>query len=181
MEVRGIRYAQKTWRTPGIQQKAEQTAQRAMTEGFVKQVQQLAKQDAQRGVYMGSAYRQLQQQQMKQFVSPDRSRPMAQMTALLQQAARQREPMLELLDNLLGHCSGKLHSSPQGQTAQIYAPNGEIIASYNSLGSGWTISQTKAESKFQSAAAVAYLQAFRQARAEINAAQAPSQGVDLRA
>ena len=179
MQIRFLRqsgpsYAAKQGRTPAIQRDAEQKAQSAMTDGFVSQLQQQAKRDAQRGVYMDGAAIQLQRAQMRQFVSPDRAGPIGQTTALLQQAARQKDPMLELLDNLLNQCSGKIQSSPQGQTAELYAPNGEIIASYNSLGSGWTEIQTKAEQKFLSAAAIVYAQAFREARAEQKAARVPS-------
>lgn len=169
----GPSYAAKWGKTPKIQQEAEQKAQSAMTDGFTSQLEQQAKRDARRGVYMDGPAIQLQRAQMRRFVSPDRSGPIAQTTSLLQEAARQKEPMLELLDNLLNQCSGKLHSSPQGQTAELYAPNGEIIASYNSLGSGWTEIQTKAEQKFLSAAAVVYSKAFREARAEMKAAQPP--------
>lgn len=177
-------YAAKWGKTAKIQQDAQRKAQSALTDGFVGQLQQQAKRDAQRGVYMDGAAVQLQRAQMRRFVSPDRARPMAQMTALLEQAARQKDPMLELLDNLLDQCSGKMRSGPQGQTAEIYAPNGEIIASYNSLGGGWTEIQTKAEQKFLSAAAMVYAKAFREARAEAKAspASAPAKGaLDLRA
>lgn len=190
MQIRFLRqsgpsYAAKQGRTPAIQRDAEQKAQSAMTDGFVSQLQQQAKRDAQRGVYMDGAAIQLQRAQMRQFVSPDRAGPIGQTTALLQQAARQKDPMLELLDNLLNQCSGKIQSSPQGQTAELYAPNGEIIASYNSLGSGWTDINTKAENKFLSGAAAVYSQAYKEARAELRAAAVPPDGaeetaVDLR-
>ena len=44
-------------------------------------------------------------------------------------------------------------------------------ASYNSLGGGWTDIQTKAEHEFFSESASVYLQAFREARAEMQSSQ----------
>ena len=70
-----------------------------------------------------------------------------------------------------GDCFGKIHHNSGGQTAEIYAPNGETIASYNSNGGGWTVIQTQEELKFQGEADAVYAQAFREARAEMAAAQ----------
>lgn len=101
--------------------------------------------------------------------------------------AKEDDPLLELLNSLLrrlsgkvqrsngetyvslskmsGNCSGTIHRNPGGQSAEIYAPNGENIASYNSTGGGWTVIQTKEELKFQGEADGVYAQAFREARA----------------
>lgn len=156
---------------------------RAMTDGFIRRMESLAKRDAQRGVYMSREAVSVRHEQMRQWVSPDRARPVSQVTVLLREAAKEHAPLLELLDKLAGGCSGKIQSDPLGQTAEIRAPNGEVIASYNSPGGGWTEIQTKAERKFLSEAAAVYAQAFREARAERNAAQnsVPSGGaaVDL--
>ena len=54
-------------------------------------------------------------------------------------------------------------------TAEIYAPNGEMIAGYNSNG-GWTEVSTEAEYQFLNQADQIYYDAFKEARAEINAA-----------
>ena len=54
-------------------------------------------------------------------------------------------------------------------TAEIYAPNGEMIAAYNSNG-GWMEISTEAEDQFLHQAAQIYSDAFKEARAEINAA-----------
>ena len=53
-------------------------------------------------------------------------------------------------------------------TAEIYAPNGEMIAGYNSNG-GWTEVSTEAEYQFLHQADQIYHDAFREAREEINA------------
>lgn len=54
-------------------------------------------------------------------------------------------------------------------TAEIYAPNGEMIAGYNSNG-GWTEISTEAEYQFLHQADQIYYDAYKEARAEINAA-----------
>lgn len=68
------------------------------------------------------------------------------------------------------------------QTAEIYSPEGEVLASYNSFGGGWTIIPTKAESVFINETSDIYMQAFREARAEMKAAApADTAAVDIRA
>ena len=94
---------------------------------------------------------------------------MWQVTAFLTESAKEQPLLLELLDRLMGNCSGKIQSDSVGQTAEIYSPDGEMIAGYNSLGAGWTSVQTKAEQKFLSEAATAYAQAFKEARAQLKA------------
>ena len=64
-------------------------------------------------------------------------------------------------------CSANLKISSIQQVAEITAPNGENTASYNR---GWTDIQTKEEHRFFSESASVYLQAFREARAEMKAA-----------
>lgn len=59
------------------------------------------------------------------------------------------------------------------KTAEIYSSDGEMIASYNSHGGGWTIQLTQAESKFLRESAMIYKQAFDAARTEMNATTPP--------
>ncbi len=180
-------------KAPAVQKNSDKTAKNAMTDGFVERIKSLAKEDAQKDIYMDKGYLQLQHSQMKRCVSPDRSVPMAQATQVLQAIAKEDDPRLELLNSLLkrlsgkiqrkdgqtlvslgkmsGDCFGKIHHNSGGQTAEIYAPNGETIASYNSNGGGWTVIQTQEELKFQGEADAVYAQAFREARAEMAAAQ----------
>lgn len=181
------------WGKGSKTQGAEKTAKSAMTDSFVERIKSLAKEDAQKGIYMDKGYLQIQRSQMKQYVSPDRSGPMAQATQVLQAVAKEDDPRLELLNSLLKRlsgkiqrkdgqtlvslgklsegCFGKIHHNSGGQTADIYAPNGETIASYNSNGGGWTVIQTQEELKFQGEADAVYAQAFREARAELATTQ----------
>ena len=188
----GFSEAAKWGETPQIQKKAGVTAKKAMTDSFVEQLKEYAKKDAQKGVYMDQEAIQLRRSQMSQYVSPDRS-GMAQANQVLQKVAKDdgENVLLEFLDRMLGinakvrknsdkqtfvtmsgmagNCSGRVHHNSTGQTAEIYSADGEMIASYNSHGGGWTIQQTKAESKFLQESAMIYKQAFDAARAEINA------------
>ena len=203
------REAAKWGQTPQIQKKATETAKNAMTDSFVEKIETLAQKDAQKGIYMDNEYVQLQLDQMKKYVSPDRSGPMGQATQVLQELKKEDDPLLELLNNLLrrlsgnvqhskghtlvslsgmsGNCSAKITSNSGGQTAEIYSSDGEMIAGYNSLGGGWHIVQTKAETKFLGEAASVYAQAFKEARAEMKAAaqnqvsQSDSSNVNIRA
>ena len=164
------REAAKWGKTPEIQNKAEKAAANAMTDSFVEQVKAQAKKDAKQGVYMSQTYIQMQKSHMNQFVSPDRSGPMAQVSNLIQEAMKSYDPILSLLDTMLGNYSVEGRISPEGQTAHIYSPDGEMIASYNSLGGGWTTCQTEAESKFLDKGMEVYKQAYNEARAELSAA-----------
>ena len=178
------------WETsPKVLAEAERTAQSAMTDGFVQRLKAYAKSDARRGVYMSGGCLQLQRMQMREHVSPDRSAPKAQVMSVIQTALSEPDPKMQFLERMLeklsGKCSAKIQVRQEGQTAEVRAPNGEIIASYNSLGSGWTDINTTAENKFLSGAAAVYSQAYKEARAELRAVAVPPDGaeetaVDLR-
>lgn len=162
------------WETsPKVLAEAERTARSAMTDGYVKRLKAYAESDAKRGVYMSGGFLQMQRMQMREHVSPDRSGLQAQVMSVIQAALSEPDPEMRflerMLDKLAGKCSAKIQIRPEGQSAEVRAPNGEVIASYNSLGGGWTEINTKAENKFLSESAAVYAQAFREARA----AQAP--------
>lgn len=143
-----------------------------MTNGFVEQIKKYAREDAKRGIYMSKGCIQMGKAQMKKYVSPNRSGPKAEVMSAIQ-AALKEPPMLQaleiMLEKLSGDCSANLKISSVHQAAEVTAPNGEVIASYNSNG-GWTDIQTKEEHKSFDVGTSVYLQAYRKARAEINAA-----------
>ncbi len=157
----------------------EKTAKNGMSGGFIERIKAYAKEDAKKGVYMSEGFTQMRLAHMKQYVSPDRSGPKNQVMSAIQAALKEPHPMLQALEKMLeklsGGCSANLKISSVQQAAEIFAPNGENIASYNSLGGGWTDIQTKAEHDFFSESASVYLQAYREARAEMQSSQpAPS-------
>ena len=191
--------AAKWGETPLIQQKAAVTAKNAMTDEYVAKLQEQARKDAKLGVGGTSKEAiQLSHSQMSQYVSPDRS-GMAQANHVLEGLAREEDEnvLLQFLDRMLGinakvwhnsdkqtfvtmsgmagNCSGKVHHNSTGQTAEIYSSDGEMIASYNSNGAGWTIDQTAAEQKFLHESGILYAQAYKTALAEMKAAaQSPA-------
>ena len=190
--------AAKWGETPLIQQKAAVTAKNAMTDEFVAKLQEQARKDAKLGVGMSKEAIQMSHSQMSQYVSPDRS-GMAQANQVLQGLADAEDEnvLLQFLDRMLGinakvwhnsdqqtfvtmrgmagNCSGKVHHNSAGQTAEIYSSDGEMIASYNSNGAGWTIDQTAAETKFLQESGKLYAQAYKAACAEMkSAAQNPA-------
>ena len=155
-------------------QGAEKTAKSAMTDGFIERIKAYAKEDAKKGVYMSEGFTQMRLVHMEKYVSPDRSGPKADVMSAIQAALNEPHPMLQALEKMLeklsGGCSANLKISSIQQAAEIFAPNGENIASYNSLGGGWTDIQTKEEHKYFDETASIYLQAFREARAELKVA-----------
>lgn len=162
-----------------IQKAEKRTAESAMTDGFVEKIKEYAKQDAKQGVYMSKGFIQFRLARMEQCVSPDRDGPKAEVMSAIQAALREPHPLLQALEKMLGKLSGggsaNLKISGVQQAAEVYAPNGENIASYNSLGGGWTDIQTKEEHKYFSETASVYCQAYREARAEMRAAaEAPA-------
>ena len=164
---------------PEIQKAEKRTAESAMTDGFVEKIKEYAKQDAKQGIYMSKGFIQFRLARMEQCVSPDRSGPKAEVMSAIQAALREPHPLLQALEKMLEKLSGggsaNLKISGIQQAAEVYAPNGENIASYNSLGGGWTDIQTKEEHKYFSETASVYHQAYREARAEMKAtAEAPA-------
>ena len=159
------------------QKAGKRTSESAMTDGFVEQIKKHAKEDAQRGVYMSPEFNQMRLAHMKQYVSPDRDGPKAEVMSALREPHPLLQALEKMLEKLSGGGSANLKISGIQQAAEVYAPNGENIASYSSLGGGWTDIQTKEEHKFFSESTMAYLQAYREARAEMRAAAEPASEV----
>ena len=161
------------WGQSGKVQRTRRTAEAAMTDSFVRQIQAWAKADARQGVYMSEGFRQLNLAHMHKYVSPDRAGAKAEVMSAIQVALREKDPKQEfverMLEKLTGKCSARLQVRTDCQTAEVRAPNGEVIASYNSSGSGWTDIQTREEHRFFSETAMVYLDAYRAARAELKA------------
>ena len=160
-----------------VQKAEKRTAESAMTDGFVEQIKKHAKEDAKQGVYMSPGFNQMRLVHMKQYVSPDRDGPKAEVMSAIQAALKEPHPLLQavekILEKLSGGGSANLKISGIQQAAEVYAPNGENIASYNSLGGGWTDIQTKEEHKFFDESTSVYFQAYREARAEMKS-EAPA-------
>ena len=194
--VNSLREAARWGETPIIKKKAVEASKNAMTDDFVKKLQELARRDAQKGGGMSQEAINLCHAQMGKYVSPDRSAPIVQMSQELKKAAQEhkeeQDPTLEFLDRMIaqlkgkgrperivksfsglaGGCSGDLHSTSENQVATVYSPDGEEIAHYNTSNGGWMNLTTKAENQFLGDSNDVYMQAWNAARAEIkNGAQ----------
>jgi hypothetical protein len=165
-------HANKWGRSSKIQEKAQAKVDSVVTDRLKTRIQSMARESAEKGTFQNEECNLMCRSYMNKYVSPDRSGPMAQVSSTIEKALNEEDPLLTLLDQLLGDCSVKAHITADSQTAEIYSSDGELLASYNSLGGGWTIQQTKAETKFLSETSSIYAQAYEDARAEIKAAQA---------
>ncbi|WP_305131354.1 hypothetical protein [uncultured Oscillibacter sp.] len=147
---------------------AKKEAQAALSDDVVAQIKEHAKKDAQVNVYMQKDYIQMINAHKQQRVSPDRQEAISRATLAINSAAKGKGSA-DLLSMLLGEYSMKAWVGGLVDTAEIYAPNGEMIAGYNSNG-GWTEISTEAEYQFLHQADQIYYDAYKEARAEINAA-----------
>jgi hypothetical protein len=169
------RKSESKWgKSPKIQEKAQATVDRVVTDRLKDRIAAMAQEDAKKDVYMDSEFVQMCQSYMHKYVSPDISQPLAQTNAMMQ-ALKEKSPELEFLDAMLDNCSVKGSVTSETQNAEIYSADGEMLASYNSLGGGWTIEQTAAERKFLSETTALYSQAFSAARKAIKEAQTTAQ------
>ena len=155
-------------KSPTVKKAAKKEAQAALTDDVVAQIKEHAKKDAQVNVYMQKDYIQMINAHKQQRVSPDRQEAISRATLAINSAAKGKGSA-DLLSMLLGEYSMKAWVGGLVDTAEIYAPNGEMIAGYNSNG-GWTEISTEAEYQFLHQADQIYSDAFKDARAEINAA-----------
>lgn len=172
--------------TSQIQKTEKKTVENAITDGFVKQIQTLAREDAEKGIYMDEKFSQLRRARMEQYVSPNRAGPMAKVNSVMKTLEKEQERIKVYLEHLFGDYSAEIEGDSTFRTAEVYSPEGELIASYSSFYGQWTTHQTKAEFNFITETDMIYLQAFREARAEMKVAaqgQAPTDAttVDIRA
>lgn len=153
-------------KTPAVKRAAKKDATAALTDDVVAQIKEHARRDAQVNVYQQKDYIQMINSHKQQRVSPDRQDAIARANMAMRSASRGGK---DLLSMLLGKYSMNAWLGGLVDTAEIFAPNGEMIAAYNSNG-GWTEISTEAEYQFLNQADQIYYDAFKEAREEINAA-----------
>ena len=154
-------------KSPAVKKDAQKEAQAALSDDVVAQIKEHAKKDAQVNVYMQKDYIQMINAHKRQRVSPNRQEAISRADLAMKSAAKGTGGS-DLLSILLNKYSMKAWLGGLVETAEIYAPNGEMIAGYNSNG-GWTEISTEAEYQFLHQADQIYHDAFREAREEINA------------
>ena len=155
-------------KSPAVKKAAKKEAQAALSDDVVAQIKEHAKKDAQVNVYMQKDYIQMINAHKQQRVSPDRQEAISRATLALNSGGKGKGSA-DVLSMVVGEYSMKAWVGGLVDTAEIYAPNGEMIAGYNSNG-GWTEISTEAEYQFLHQADQIYSDAFKEARAEINAA-----------
>ena len=152
----------------------------ALSDEYVEQIKAQARTDAAKGRYMDgydsqprTGFSAMRDAQMKELVSPDRDRAIAQVTAALKSRKHRPEPGSDPLLLLMGiPCTAKVFHGPvNGRLAQIYNEDGEMIAGYREA-EGWITVPTMDETRFQYESTQIYHAAYNETRAEIeNAAQ----------
>ena len=155
-------------KTPAVKQAAKQEAQAALTDEVIAQIKEHARKDAQVNVYQQKEYIQLINAHKQQHVSPSRSEAISRAALAMDHVTKGTRDG-DLLSMLLGEYSMKAWIGKLVTTAEVYAPNGEMIAAFNSDG-GWTELSTEAEHQFLHQADQIYYEAFQSARAKIKAA-----------
>ena len=133
-------------KSPAVKKAAQKEAQAALTDDVVAQIKEHAKKDAQVNVYMQKDYIQMINAHKRQRVSPNRQEAISRADLAMKSAAKGTGGS-DLLSILLNKYSMKAWIGGLVDTAEIYAPNGEMIAGYNSNG-GWTEISTEAEYQF---------------------------------
>ena len=108
---------------------------------------------------MQKDYIQMINSHKQQRVSPNRQEAISRATLAINRAPKGKGSA-DLLSMLLGEYSMKAWVGGLVDTAEIYAPNGEMIAGYNSNG-GWTEISTEAEYQFLHQADQIYSDAFK--------------------
>ncbi|NMM61658.1 hypothetical protein HBE96_02915 [Clostridium sp. P21] len=125
---------------------------------------EMAKKDAYNGEYMGREFMALRRACVNK-VSPNRSLPMFQASNLMRNRYTFTNELSYWIAKLLElPFKGESTGISFGQdTAQIYSPNGEMIAAYH-WQSGWTSVPTSAEIAKSDELKFAYYKAYHEAR-----------------
>ena len=148
----------------------------ALSDEYVEQIKAQARADAAKGRYMDgydkkqrTGFSAMRDAQMKQYVSPDRKKPISQVSAAINNPNRVQKSGSTLLDLLCIPFTAKVFNGPVfGTTAEIYDGNGEMIAGYRDS-CGWFDVPTKDETRFQYESNQIYCEAYKAAEAEIAA------------
>lgn len=143
----------------------------ALSDEYIEQIKAQARADAAKGSYMDgyeqrTGYTALMNSQMKQCVSPDRTKAISQVSAMINSPNLVLHPGENLFDLLsIPYSATIAKGALLGTTAEIYNADGEMIAGYGSF--GWTDVPTKDETRFQYESNQIYCAAYKAAQAEM--------------
>ena len=146
----------------------------ALSDEYIEQIKAQARVDAAKGRYEDgydstprTGFAAMRDAQMKQCVSPDRTKAISQVSAAINNPNCVWQTGANLLD-LLSGCTAKVFNGPLcGTKAEIYNEDGEMIAGYGSS-FGWIDVPTKDESRFQYESNQIYYEAYKAAEAELS-------------
>lgn len=168
----GGKKTDKSTTAEGSPEASEKKNTSSLPDGVVKRIQEMAKKDASKGIYMDDEFLAYNRQYMEKHISPDRSKLIYLLTPMLMDAQYTNGlPSFFQVPGLL--FTGKLQvGALTGASMSIYDNNGTEILSYDNR-NGWLSHQSKEESKYHSKTAAIYYKAFHEARTEMkaNAAQ----------
>lgn len=147
---------------------------RALSDEYIEQIKAQARADAAKGRYMDgydskqrTDFSAMRDAQMKQYVSPDRSKAISQVSTAINNPSRVWKPGENLFDLLSIPFTAKVFNGPVfGTTAEIYNSDGEMIAGYRDS-CGWFDVPTKDETRFQYESNQIYCAAYKTAQAEM--------------
>lgn len=132
-----------------------------LTKDYVGALETQAKADAQAGTYgKDGKAAELQDKQMKKYVSPDRDTAIAQVSKLLTSGS-----LVSTKVKLAGlPYTASITKERFGINAELFDEYGEKFASYDSKSGQWKSVATKAETQFKTASSSIYGEAFRAAQ-----------------
>lgn len=146
----------------------------ALSDEYIEQIKAQARADAAKGRYMDgydskqrTGFSAMRDAQMKQYVSPDRSKAISQVSTMLKNPKLVLHPGENLFDLLSIPFTATISKGVVfGKTAEIYNEDGEMIAGYGDS-FGWTDVPTKDETRFQYESNQIYCEAYKAAQAEM--------------
>ena len=145
----------------------------ALSDEYIEQIKAQARADAAKGSYMAgydssprTGFSAMRDTQMKQYVSPERTKATSQVSAAINNPNRVWQTGANLLDLLRGYTAKVFHGPLYGTTAEIYNKDGEMVAGYRDS-CGWFDVPTKDETRFQYESNQIYCEAYKAAEAEL--------------
>ena len=149
--------------------KASAKSKWKLTDSLKDKIVELAREDAQSGIYMGDKFMALRRAEVRK-VAPDRAALMRmfdpERSANMKELREADERRWRMLFGLPHEAEYRVEKN--GDYTHIYNENGEEILTYTS-GVGWHEKETQAESKVHSALKSAYYEAFHEARKSLKA------------
>lgn len=149
----------------------EITNKSSLSKAITSDIQQLAREDAKKGVYMGSEFGTYRKSYMQQHISPNRSKLISMINPWIINSKKTngRTNLFQIPGFTL--YKGEFSVDKLGANVSIYDNNGQLILSYTPPpnGGGWITHQTAAETQWYDITRDIYYSAYVSARNEMKA------------